>query len=52
MKQRKKDPRGRKPKNDKKRAVTVYIEESIIKSNGGLEQLKEKILVAIELGEL
>lgn len=49
---KKKDPRGRKPKKDKKIADTIYVPKSIVDQNGGLQSLKDKILVAVELGEL
>jgi hypothetical protein len=35
--------RGRKPVADKKKMVTVYLKESIIKKNGGLQELKHLI---------
>jgi hypothetical protein len=39
-----KSKRGRKPVADKKKMVTVYLKESIIKKNGGMQELKCKIL--------
>jgi hypothetical protein len=34
------ETRGRKPIDDKKKTLTVYIRESIINGNGGLERCK------------
>lgn len=34
---------GRKPSVDPKRNVTLYVEESIIKKNDGIEPVKNKL---------
>lgn len=33
---------GRKPASDPKQQVTLYVETSIIKANGGMEETKSK----------
>jgi hypothetical protein len=35
---------GRKPVEDKKIQVTIYVTDSKIQSHGGLEKLKEKLI--------
>ncbi len=32
---------GRKPASDPKVSVTIYVEESIVKANGGIENVKD-----------
>lgn len=33
---------GRKPTADPKLAITIYVEESIVKANGGVEEAKNE----------
>jgi hypothetical protein len=40
---------GRKPTQDPKQAVTVYIKQSNIEQHGGIKELRLKILKAFEL---
>ena len=48
MEKIKKDNRGRKPISDKKKPVTVYVQESIIKHHG-IDNLKNKMLDFIKI---
>lgn len=32
---------GRKPASDPKISITIYVEESIVKANGGIENVKD-----------
>lgn len=41
----KKEKRGRKPINDKKVPVTIYLSESTIKAIGGLSTLKDDLIM-------
>jgi hypothetical protein len=38
------ETRGRKPIKDKKKQVTIYVQESTIKKNGGLDKTKSKLI--------
>jgi len=43
----KKAKSGRKPIEDKKRPVTIYIPESVIEANGGIVEFRSKVLELI-----
>lgn len=39
----KKSTRGRKPSSDKKIPVTIYLNKSVVKANGGIEELRSHL---------
>jgi hypothetical protein len=39
---------GRKPQIEKKHPITIYIEEADIEKNGGKDELKKKIAIAVK----
>lgn len=45
---KKKSNKGRKPIEDKKIGVTIYIQGSVIEKNGGIESVKNQILSLIQ----
>lgn len=47
---RKKETRGRKPVADKKTALRIYVEQSIIDAVGGEHQAKELCLLSLKSG--
>jgi len=42
---------GRKPIEDKKLQVTMYIRSSVIEANGGMEPMKDKIRLFLGTNE-
>ena len=44
IKTMKAETRGRKPVQDKKQQVTIYVKKSVIERNGGLDKTKSNII--------
>lgn len=47
---KKKETRGRKPVEDKKTALRIYVEQSLIDANGGEQSAKELCLLSLKSG--